>query len=107
MPKTHAVGLIRRNFTTLIIIYFLLCCEHLFTHMPVRVSQLTWILFEIELPTAVFLSIVYWSILYDPCAAPTFINVSYHALNSIVMLIDLFLNEIHFELSHSESGCSR
>lgn len=64
------------------------------------------VLFTVVMFAAVFLDIIYWTVLYDSCTEVTFINFSVHALNAVVLLIDLFLNEIEIELGHSKDVCA-
>jgi len=88
------------NFSFQILLYVLLSCQHLFTYMPFWLTAFTWVLFETVLANAVFLDIVYWALLYRPCRVITFVDFSLHALNGILMVIDLFLNAMPFEIGH-------
>jgi hypothetical protein len=79
----------------------LLSCQHVFTHVPKWVSNITWTLFQVELANVFFLDFVFWAILF-PKLPPSvvfkmpefFITVNVHAINAILMLGEVYLGQV-------------
>lgn len=62
-------------------------------------AKTTWILFSVALPAAVTVTLLYWALVYDGRVI-TLENILIHAMNSLVMLADLFIGSQPLLLIH-------
>eukprot|EP01028_Stygiella_incarcerata_P007045 TRINITY_DN28743_c0_g1_i1.p1 TRINITY_DN28743_c0_g1~~TRINITY_DN28743_c0_g1_i1.p1 ORF type:complete len:269 (+),score=36.61 TRINITY_DN28743_c0_g1_i1:227-1033(+) len=49
---------------------------------------------SVEFVNALFLDIVYWTLLYDPAHPPSFVTCNMHGSNFVMMLIDILLSKM-------------
>eukprot|EP00696_Hemimastix_kukwesjijk_P005684 gnl/Hemi2/17163_TR5711_c0_g1_i1.p1 gnl/Hemi2/17163_TR5711_c0_g1~~gnl/Hemi2/17163_TR5711_c0_g1_i1.p1 ORF type:complete len:316 (+),score=59.54 gnl/Hemi2/17163_TR5711_c0_g1_i1:39-950(+) len=63
------------------------------------VTQWTWLLFEILVPLTLFISVVFWVLLYDGHGIG-FFNFQIHAVNSLIMVAELALCRFRFVGCH-------
>jgi len=92
------------NYTTLVVVQGLLLAHSIGLaagedyHVPHWLSCVTWTLFQIELPNAILLDIIFWVVLWDFDAngAPDFQNINVHGVNALVLLWELWHNRIVF-----------
>ena len=70
-------------------------------NVPRFVVCTVWPLWELLCTSAVFLTIVYWTILHDPrIFGLDFINVNVHGINTALVLVEFALNKISFVAFH-------
>lgn len=70
-----------------------------FRKMSIPLKML-WILDNIATPCAVFITIFYWSILYDPDDGAEYFNIYVHGLNSVMVLLDLVVSNKPYRWQH-------
>eukprot|EP00037_Helgoeca_nana_P036503 m.11683 g.11683 ORF g.11683 m.11683 type:complete len:272 (-) comp7485_c0_seq1:96-911(-) len=87
------------GYTTFCALFFLLSIQHIFTYTPHWISNFTWSMFHVALSTALFLDLVFWSILWAQVGGneemPGFFSVlNVHAINSVLLLGEVFLGKL-------------
>ncbi|KAI8866676.1 hypothetical protein GQ42DRAFT_127889 [Ramicandelaber brevisporus] len=78
---------------------------YLFDALPRFLSDiLFWLLYETAIPYSFIVTLVYWSVLYQPKDQPnalaTWFNVSVHALNFAIALVEMIFNRMIMKRSH-------
>eukprot|EP00118_Oscarella_pearsei_P001587 m.7846 g.7846 ORF g.7846 m.7846 type:complete len:187 (+) comp19802_c0_seq2:299-859(+) len=55
---------------------------------------------DVSFTSAFLITTIYWPILYEPGIDPLYIDINSHALNSVFVLIDLFLSRVPTRILH-------
>lgn len=73
--------------------------------------KIQWILYNIALPSAILVTLIYWAALYPMIKAysnknyeTNWFDVSIHALNSVLMITESYLNHIPVRILHAYQG---
>lgn len=63
--------------------------------------KVQWVLYNISLPSSFVVTLIYWGALYGLYSPEIdFVNVGYHALNAVFMIIEQYLAAIPTRLLH-------
>ena len=63
--------------------------------------RMQWCLYNIALPSCILVTLIYWSVLFPEDGQPTsFIDVCLHAMNSVLIITEQYLNSIPTRLAH-------
>merc|ERR1711911_265555 len=63
-------------------------------------TKMSWVMYNVMTLAAIIITIVYWSALYSPDAPPSAIDVFVHALNSVIIVVDIVVTHRPFRLLH-------
>ena len=61
--------------------------------------QVTWLLYNVAFSAGILVTVFYWAFVLE--GTPGFLDVSAHALNSVVILIEFFLGRVPIRLLHA------